>query len=157
MEAVFLLCYDHGDPDASVEAASPRRSRVSLRPATVSSITLISFDEVHFGKFASYYLQRTYYFDVHPPLGKLLIAAWGYCVGYDGHFLFENIGDDYVKHKVPYILLRLLPALCGSFIVPVCFSTLKEMGVSIAGCLFCAVLLIFGMSLSNAHSSEFPR
>ena len=52
-------------------------------------------------QFASYYLQRTYFFDVHPPFGKLLFALMGWFVGYDGHFHFDNIGDSYVTNKVP--------------------------------------------------------
>ncbi len=135
-------CYHHSyleDPPSCRSCVRPPGSAPSA-----SLTTSISFDEVHFGKFASYYLQRKYFFDVHPPFGKLLLALVGYCVGYDGHYLFENIGEDYVKNRVPYILLRLFPAIVGSAVVPVCFLTLKEMGVSIAGCLFGAVLLIFG-------------
>ncbi len=30
------------------------------------------FDEVHFGKFISGYIRGTYFFDIHPPAGKLL-------------------------------------------------------------------------------------
>ena len=82
---------------------------------------------------------------MHPPLGKLLLALTGYFFAYDGHFLFDNIGDDYVANKVPYVGLRLLPALCGSFIIPVCFLILKEVGASLPAAFFGAFLLILGM------------
>ncbi|KAJ3022078.1 hypothetical protein HKX48_007118 [Thoreauomyces humboldtii] len=107
----------------------------------------VVFDEVHFGKFASYYLRREYYFDVHPPLGKLLLAAAGWFVGYDGHFLFDNIADDYKENNVPYIALRMLPASCGALIPPIVFLTLKEMGLSLAGATFGAMLLVLDNAL----------
>lgn len=64
-----------------------------------------SFDEVHFGGFASKYLQGRYYFDVHPPLGKLLIAWAGQLFGYEGHFSFNDIGLEYPEN-VPYVEMR---------------------------------------------------
>lgn len=30
-----------------------------------------SWDETHFGKMSGWYINRTYFFDVHPPLGKV--------------------------------------------------------------------------------------
>ncbi|KAJ3195036.1 hypothetical protein HDU67_004525, partial [Dinochytrium kinnereticum] len=102
----------------------------------------VVFDEVHFGKFASYYLRGEYFFDVHPPLGKMLLAGMGAFVGYDGHFLFENIGDDYIANKVPYIGLRMMPAIFGALVIPVAFLILKELGISIYGATFGALLLI---------------
>jgi dolichyl-phosphate-mannose-protein mannosyltransferase len=38
------------------------------------------------------YARRIFYFDVHPPLGKLILAAAGYVAGFDGQFNFDRIG-----------------------------------------------------------------
>ncbi|KAH3666158.1 hypothetical protein OGAPHI_004347 [Ogataea philodendri] len=110
----------------------------------------VVFDEVHFGKFASYYLERTYFFDLHPPFAKLLIAFVGYLVGFDGKFKFDNIGDSYVSNSVPYIPLRALSAILGALTVPLMFNTMKECGYAIPTCTFAALLVLF----DNAHVAE---
>ncbi|MCJ1314097.1 hypothetical protein MMC25_007777 [Agyrium rufum] len=110
----------------------------------------VVFDEVHFGKFASYYLQRTYFFDVHPPFGKLLFALMGWFVGYDGHFLFDNIGDSYIDNKVPYVAFRAMPALLGSLTVPTVFLIMWESGYTLPACIVSAGLVLF----DNAHIGQ---
>ncbi|KAI9852630.1 MAG: hypothetical protein M1838_000078 [Thelocarpon superellum] len=110
----------------------------------------VVFDEVHFGKFASYYLQRTYFFDVHPPLGKLLFALMGWMVGYDGHFLFDNIGDSYVENRVPYVAFRALPALMGALTVPTVFLIMWESGYSLPAAVVAAGIVLF----DNAHIGQ---
>ncbi|ODV87196.1 glycosyltransferase family 39 protein [[Candida] arabinofermentans NRRL YB-2248] len=110
----------------------------------------VVFDEVHFGKFASYYLERTYFFDLHPPFAKLLIALVGYIIGFNGKFKFDNIGDSYIENSIPYIPLRALSATLGALTVPIMFNTLKECGYSIPACAFAASLVLF----DNAHVAE---
>jgi dolichyl-phosphate-mannose-protein mannosyltransferase len=110
----------------------------------------VVFDEVHFGKFASYYLQRTYFFDVHPPFGKLLFAFAGWLVGYKGEFLFENIGDSYITNNVPYVAYRAMPASLGALTVPIVFLIMWESGYSLPACVTAAGLML----LDNAHIGQ---
>ena len=107
------------------------------------------FDEVHFGKFASYYILREYYFDVHPPFAKLLFGLAGWFVGFDGHFSFENIGDSYTEAHVPYVGMRALPAILGSLTIPVVYGIMKESGFSTVIAAFSAILILFGACLSH--------
>lgn len=110
----------------------------------------VVFDEVHFGKFASYYLERTFFFDVHPPLGKLMFAFVGWLVGYDGSFKFDSIGDDYISRNVPYVALRSFSAIMGTLTVPLMFGTLENCGFSVAACVFGSLLV----ALDTAHLCE---
>lgn len=64
-----------------------------------------SFDEVHFGKFASKYIKSQYFVDVHPPLAKLLITFAGFAFGYNGHFDFKDIGKYVRTFSLTYFTL----------------------------------------------------
>lgn len=115
-----------------------------------SSQTSINVHADSCAQFASYYLQRTYFFDVHPPFGKLLFALAGWMVGYNGEFLFENIGDSYITNKVPYIAYRAMPASLGALTVPTVFLIMWESGYSLPACIASAGLVLF----DNAHIGQ---
>ena len=110
------------------------------------------FDEVHFGKFAAYYIKGEYYFDVHPPFAKMLLGLAGWFSGFDGEFKFENIGDSYTENHVPYIGLRALPAAFGALTVPLVYAIMKESGYSTIIAAFSALLILFGQCYFRAHS-----
>ncbi|XP_071821442.1 protein O-mannosyl-transferase 1-like isoform X2 [Apostichopus japonicus] len=87
----------------------------------------VVFDEIHFGRFAGLYLQGVFFFDVHPPLGRLLITLMGYLSGFDGNFDFSIIGTEY-PCSFPIWHLRLIPAVCGSLLCPLAYLILSELG-----------------------------
>ena len=82
--------------------------------------------------------------DVHPPLAKLLITLAGWLGGFDGNFDFKDIGKDYLEPKVPYVTMRLLPAICGVLTIPTMFLTLKAAGCRTTTAALGAGLVIFG-------------
>lgn len=85
--------------------------------------------------------------DVHPPLAKLLITLFGFLAGFDGSFDFKDIGKDYLEPGVPYVAMRLFPAICGILLAPTMFLTLKAAGCRTVTSVMGAGLIIFGMLL----------
>jgi dolichyl-phosphate-mannose-protein mannosyltransferase len=77
-------------------------------------------------------------------MAKMLFAFTGWLIGYDGHFLFDNIGDSYIDNNVPYVGLRSLPALLGALTVPVVFMTMRDSGYGLVACIIASSMVLFG-------------
>lgn len=82
--------------------------------------------------------------DVHPPLAKLLITLAGWLAGFDGEFDFKDIGKDYLEPGVPYVAMRMLPAVLGVLTVSLMFLNLKATGCRTSTAVMGAGLVIFG-------------
>ncbi|KAJ7116308.1 glycosyltransferase family 39 protein [Mycena epipterygia] len=101
---------------------------------------MVVWDEAHFGKFGSHYLKREFYFDVHPPLGKMIVGLVGLLAGYDGHFEFKS-GVEYPEN-VPYVAMRVMLATFGVGMVPLGWYTAVELGMSQWACHLVALMVL---------------
>lgn len=105
----------------------------------------VVWDETHFGKFGSWYINRTFFFDVHPPLGKMMIGAFGYLTGYDGTFPFVKPGDSY--EGVNYLGMRVCCTALGACLVPFAFIIVWEMTHSLPAAALGSSLILFDIGL----------
>lgn len=107
----------------------------------------VLFDEVYYGQFVSLYMKRVFFIDESgPPLGHMILALGGYLGGFDGNFVWNRIGAEY-SSNVPVWTLRVIPALAGSFSVPLAYLLTLELGCSHFTALGASVLLILENSL----------
>lgn len=88
----------------------------------------VVFDEVHFGEFVSNYYDGDYFFDIHPPLGKLLIAGFADLFDFKPEYSFSEIGNEFPDKK--YLALRFLPTLAGIIFPLIIYLILLELGMS---------------------------
>ncbi|WVQ76833.1 hypothetical protein IAR50_006507 [Cryptococcus sp. DSM 104548] len=151
----------HHVPKKSLSTVELRREYLTSTVAVVALTALafavrfwniahpdqVVFDEVHFGAFAGHYIKRNYYFDVHPPLAKMLNALAAWWVGFDGDFGFDSIGDDYTGPGVPYVGMRKFCAFMGALTIPVVYSIMRESGYPVGIAAFSAALILF----DNGH------
>lgn len=87
------------------------------------------FDEVYFVKFAKNYLNGVSFFDIHPPLGKLILAL-GIKIFGDTHFGW-----------------RIMPAIFGSAVIFLGYLAGKELKNKIVGLFTALILALDGMIL----------
>jgi dolichyl-phosphate-mannose-protein mannosyltransferase len=117
---------------------------ILLRVPFISYPSQVVFDEVGFGKLVTAYgWTGERLFDIHPPHGKLLIAAGAYLGGYTGAIDFKKIGTPCSESIAP---LRFVPALAGGLIPLLVFVLLRQLGASQAA----AFLGAFFIALDNA-------
>lgn len=79
----------------------------------------VVFDEVNFGKYVSAYFTQEYYFEIHPPLSKLMIAGTAKLFGFQPGSDFDHIGEALDAKSI--VALRFLPALFGVLFVAIVY------------------------------------
>ncbi|MDI1486978.1 MAG: Dolichyl-phosphate-mannose--protein mannosyltransferase 1 [Ramalina farinacea] len=136
----------------SVKAMPPRPKDYTSHGITDNDIFLLPGSDFQllglltllaFGGFASKYIKGRFFMDVHPPLAKLLLTLAGWLAGFDGDFDFKDIGKDYLEPGVPYVAMRMLPAVMGVLTIPTIFLTLKAAGCRTMTATLGAGMLIF--------------
>lgn len=90
----------------------------------------VTWDEAHFGKFSQKYLDRIFYFDVHPPLGKMLTALSGWIHGQSNEVDFGS-GENFPV-TFDYAGMRRFHAFIASFTPLFGVMILREMKFSMA-------------------------
>jgi hypothetical protein len=98
----------------------------------------VVFDEYHFGRFVNQYNAGTYLFDIHPPLGKLVLVFAGWLFGYDHTKCQYNNIQDHYNPECKYLVLRSTAALFGTFTTPILYQVVRNWGGSVWAALLCA-------------------
>ncbi|MBV8466299.1 MAG: phospholipid carrier-dependent glycosyltransferase, partial [Burkholderiales bacterium] len=105
----------------------------------------VVFDEVLVGHFSAQYFSGHYYFDIHPPLTKLIYALMAWLGGMDPSFTFAANGIAYPGNF--YLWMRGLPALAGSVLPVLVYALSREMGVQRLWALVAGWLVLFDSAL----------
>ena len=105
----------------------------------------VVFDEAHFTSYATHYASRTGFYDIHPPLGKMLYAGVVRAMGVkeprdfirfwrtaDGEFKMESDGGK-PYGSFPYLALRTLSAIVGIALVPMLYIFARLLGFGALG------------------------
>lgn len=101
----------------------------------------VVFDEVHFLRFVKAYYYGKYFFDIHPPLGKLILLLVTKLFCGPPHLENKMNGEQFGDQV--YTPLRWCSALFGSTIAPTIYLIARELGLSFPAALIPAFAYVF--------------
>ena len=105
----------------------------------------VVFDEVYTARFISSYSKGEYYFDLHPPLAKLMGFGVGEILGIDYKSIdFGSIGNA-LSEQVGY--LRLLPLIAGILLPIVIYLICIKLNISRTSSFVASILVCIENSL----------
>jgi dolichyl-phosphate-mannose-protein mannosyltransferase len=106
----------------------------------------VVFDEFYFTKFVEHYEKGEYFFDIHPPLGKIVLLLGAKMGGLQNQSFAEGeewrIGTEY-SPEINVFAIRFFPALFGSLLVPILFLIAYFLSGSMRAGIFAGVLGLF--------------
>ena len=111
------------------------------------------FDEVHFSRFVSAYSTGEYYFDIHPPFGKLLIAGFSSLFGVGAIDMASQINTPFQEGE--HLVMRFLPSLSGAIIPLLVFLILSRLGTPLIAAFFGGLLACLDNALLVQTRSIF--
>lgn len=101
-----------------------------LRFRGLSSPNAVVYDEYHYGKFLNWTLTHRFFFDVNPPLSKLVLAGIASLAGFDPNaFNFGNLGEAFPAADLAWAA-RLPSALFGTLAVPLLYRVCRQLRLS---------------------------
>jgi dolichyl-phosphate-mannose-protein mannosyltransferase len=117
---------------------------LAVRGWRIEEPRAIVFDELHFGKFLKAYWTGSYYFDIHPPLGKLILFLVSRIFStHAPKSEFASIGADYAPDDGVFAPIRWSSAVFGSCTPPITYIIARELGLSLPASLVPALALVF--------------
>jgi dolichyl-phosphate-mannose-protein mannosyltransferase len=126
---------------------------ISVHFAFFGHPSSLVFDEVHFSRFVSAYSTGEYYFDIHPPFGKLLISGFSSLFGAGAIDMAFQINTPFQGGE--YLVMRFLPSLSGAIIPLLVFLILYRLGTPLVAALFGGLLACLDNALLVQTRSIF--
>jgi dolichyl-phosphate-mannose-protein mannosyltransferase len=119
------------------------------RFAVLAHSPTAAMDEIYFSQYVSAYFTHQYYFDIHPPLGKLLVAGFAALFDFAPVPLETKFDASFVDNNA--LLLRFLPCLAGALLPALLFFVARVLGLSLSAGFLAGLFVLLDNSLI-AHS-----